>query len=652
MLSKISLVNKEIWKTIIRSVGWVSIIYFLGLFFSIPLEILMTTSEEQRKFVDIDNLFQYNFQIQIILTISIPVLMVVFLFRFLQMKPYSDLIHSLPIRREAIFHQYAITGLLLLILPVLLIAIIVLILYQPLFLNEFYEIGEIFKWLGITLMYNILIYLAGVFVGMVTGLSAVQGALSYIVLLLPAGLIILLAFNLPFYLYGYPNQYYMESKVEKFSPLTSLVQINYRAPGTSEIVVYLILILSLYWLSQWIYKKRKLEAVSQALVFPITKPIFKYGTTFCTMLLGGMYFGEMRNGVGWLIAGYVFGALIGYAIAEMVLQKSWRVTIHVRGLIIYTAVIAVLFMLFQFDFTQYEKNIPSAREINRVHISESYYLYSDIDRDEPLYLEEFENIDLVRRLHQEIVENKSIDHMQANHRDTAFIVYELKNGEKLVRNYKIDKTKYRPFYKLIFESDEYKKATNEIYKVAADETTKITITPSGPVNKRAIITNPDDLKEAVEILTEEVDSAAYEESMNDVEPYAYIEIYYSNSKKAYMQWNPSYNKFEKWLKEKSLLDEARVTSNDVSYALVMKAEDLNINHARGFSYEDIFEDMKQSNQAMKITNEEQIESSLKSARGFVDGEYLIAFYFEEQRAIDIKNFNGKNVPGFIKKHFE
>ncbi|WP_394140311.1 DUF6449 domain-containing protein [Cytobacillus oceanisediminis] len=652
MPSRISLVNKEIWKTITRSVGWVSIIYFLGLFFSIPLEILMTASEEQRKFIDIDNLFQYHFQIQIILNMSIPVLMAVFLFRFLQLKPYSDLMHSLPVKREAIFHQYAIAGLILLILPVLLIAIIVLILYQPFFLNDFYNIGEIFKWLGITLMYNILIYLSGVFVGMVSGLSAVQGALTYIILLLPVGLIVLLAFNLPFYLYGYPSQYYLESKFEKFSPLVSLTQINYRASGAAEIAVYLILIFSLYWLSLWVYKKRKLEAVSQALVFPVTKPIFKFGTTFCTMLLGGMYFGEMRGGMGWLIAEYVFGALIGYVIAEMVLQKSWRVTIHLKGLMIYTAAMAVLFILFQFDFTQYEKKLPASKEIERVHISESYYLYSDIDRDEPLYLREYENIDMVRRLHKEIVENKNIDHRQSNDQDTAFIVYELKNGEKLVRNYKIDKTNYRPFYKLIYESDEYKTATNEIYKVEADETTKITITPSGPVNKRATITDPNDLKEAVEILTEEVDSAAYEESQNHVEPYAYIEVFYGDSKKAYMHWNPSYTKFEKWLKENSLLDEARVTSNDISYALVMKAEDLEINHARGFSYEDIFEDMKQSNLAMKMTNKEQIESSLKNARGFLDGEYLIAYYFEEQRAIDIKNFNGENVPDFIKKHFK
>ncbi len=652
MQSKISLVNREIWKTITRSVGWVSIVYFLVLFFAIPLEILMTSSEEQRKFIDIDNLFQYHFELQIILIIAIPVIMSVFLFRFLQVKQYSDLIHSLPVKREIIFHQYATAGLILLACPVLLIAIFVLILYQPFYLNEFYAIGEIFKWLGITIMYNTLIYMAGVFVGMVTGLSAAQGALTYIFLLLPVGLINLLAFNLPFYLYGYPNQYYLASKFEKFSPLISITQMNVRIPFAYEIMIYLILIVSLYWLSLRVYKKRRMEAVSQALVFPITKPIFKYGATFCTMLLGGTYFGEMGNGTGWLIAGYAFGAMLGLVIAEMVLQKSWRVTFYVKGLIRYAAAIGLLFILFQFDFTRYEKNIPAAHEIDRVHISESYYLYSDVDNDEPLFLYEYENIDLVRRLHKEIVENKNDDHSQPNEKDVAFIVYELKNGEKLVRNYKIDITKYSPFYKFIYESDEYKKATNEIYQVIAEETTKITITPSGPVNKRATITDPIDLQEAIEILTEEVDSASFENSRVHTEPYAYIKIFYSDSKKAYMHWDPSYTKFEKWLQEKSLLNAARITGDDISYALAIKAEDIDINYAGGYSYDEIFTKMSENSSTVKIADKKQIESIIKNATGILDGDYLIAYYFDEQRAIDIKSFTEENVPSFIKDHFE
>ncbi|MEH6987723.1 DUF6449 domain-containing protein [Cytobacillus firmus] len=651
MQSKTSLIKREIIKTIFRSVGWISIVYFLGLFFAIPLDIIMNSSEEQRIFLDIVNLFQYNFQLQFILSISVPVALSVFLFRYTQVKQYSDLMHSLPVKRESIFHQFALAGIILLNLPVLLIALIVLVLYQPMDLQDFYSVGEILNWLGITLLFNTVIYLAGVSVGMLTGLSAVQGVLTYIFLLLPVGLIILISINLPFYLFGFPGQYYMTSKFEKFSPLIAFTQMNMRTLSSVETAVYLILIVSLYFLGLQIYKRRRMEAVSHALVFPITKPIFKFGVTFCTMLLGGGYFGEMQGGTSWIIAGYVFGALIGFAAAEMVLQKSWRVTIHVKGLMVYTAIMAALFLLFQFDLTQYEKSIPQSNEIERVHFSESFHLYNDIDHEEPLYLKEYENIDLVRRFHEKLVKDENRQ-AQVTGRGSVFIVYELKNGEELVRDYSINKREYKPFLKLIYESDEYKMATNEIYQVSADDTTKITITPSGPVSKRAVITDKEELKEAVEILTEEVDAASYEELQGIDEPYAHIEIYYNDSNKAYMTWNPSYTRFEKWLEEKSLLNDAKVNSKDISYALAVKAEDIDINFAEGYSYEEVFEEMADSKSSIKITDKEQIESSLRNSNGYIEGDYIIAFYFDEQRSIDIKSFTEKTVPDFIKERHQ
>lgn len=119
-----------------------------------------------------------------------------------------------------------------------------------------------------------------------------------------------------------------------------------------------------------------------------------------------------------------------------------------------------------------------------------------------------------------------------------------------------------------------------------------------------------------------------------------------------MPWYPSYSRFEKWLEEKSLLNEARVNSNDISYALAAKAKDIDINFAAGYSYEEVFEEMRDSKSAVKLTDKEQIESSLKNSEGFVDGDYLIAFYFDEQRTIDIKSFTEKTVPAFIKERLQ
>ena len=59
------------------------------------------------------------------------------------------------------------------------------------------------------------------------------------------------------------------------------------------------------------------------------------------MLFGGAYFSAVQsNSVAWMIFGYVIGAVIGYYLAEIVLQKTWRVFGHFKGILIY-GVIAI-----------------------------------------------------------------------------------------------------------------------------------------------------------------------------------------------------------------------------------------------------------------------------------------------------------------------
>lgn len=649
MQSKISLVNTELGKTIARSVGWVTIVHFLGLFFAIPLEILMTTSEEQREYVRAENLFQFSFETQVVISIAIPVLLAIFLFRFLQVKPYSDFMHSLPVKRAHIFHQYTLTGFILLVIPVLLTGLIVLALYIPLELVDFFTIADIFVWVGITIMLNSFVYMAGVFIGMITGISAVQGVLTYLTLVLPVGLIILLAYNLPFYLYGFPEEYFMESKIESFSPLVALSLLDHSSLGVSEMIAYSFLTIILYGVSLRLYKMRKLEAVSQALVFPLLKPFFKYGATFCTMLLGGMYFGKTQGGTIWILAGYLTGAILGYVIAEMVLQKSWRIIIHLKGLFMYAGVIGVLVVLFQFDFSQYEKKMPAINDIKRVHLSGSYYSLKDSEN--PYYLSEQDNIELVWRLHKEIIANKH-NKIEKSNDERAFFVYELKNGKKLVRNYSIDKKEYAHFYKLIHESDEYKRMTNEIFRVNEAQVDKISIHPFGPINKKAVIIDPTDLKEAIAILKEEAQTATYEDIIDERDPYSNIEILQRNDKTISLTWPVSYRKFEEWLEMKGLLDQARVHAEDISYALIANKEELQINHADGYSNEDLFKQMSKYGHVLKVTDKAKLETSIVNASGYIDGQYLVGFYYKGDGTIEIKSFSDNHIPEFVKQYFQ
>ena len=47
----------------------------------------------------VESLFQYDLDIQVILFVAIPILMSIFLFRFLQVKQSAEFMHSLPIQK-------------------------------------------------------------------------------------------------------------------------------------------------------------------------------------------------------------------------------------------------------------------------------------------------------------------------------------------------------------------------------------------------------------------------------------------------------------------------------------------------------------------------------------------------------------------------
>ncbi|WP_077213512.1 DUF6449 domain-containing protein [Bacillus dakarensis] len=658
MQSKISLINRELFKQINRTVGWVSIIYFLGLVFALPLHLLMTETNKYRQLWEVETLFGYNYELQIIALIAIPVLLAVFLFRFLQVKQSSDLFHSLPIKRERIFHQFTLWGLFFLIIPIFLTMIILLIQYQVWDLELYFELRDIFYWAGVTVILNIIVYMAAVFIGMITGLSIVHGVLSYIFLLLPVGLIVLCTYNLQFFLYGFPDDYYLNDGIMYYSPLVILEQLNRGTISAHIILIYGIISIVLYLLALYLYKKRKVEAASQALVFPILKPVFRLGTTICGALFAAFYFGEVQaDSTIWIIFGYVFGSFVGYMTAEMVIQKTWRVFSNLLKYFYYAAGLVVLVVIVQFDLLGFEDRVPEMEDVKRVHLSDNPYLYMGDFEEQPFYLEEEENIELIHGLHQQIIQEKP---EQTLNSETAFFVYELENGRKLVREYSINKDNFRQYYQPIHESAEYKEASNRIFKIDMEDVGIMNIHPSGPVNRNAVIANKEEIAEAISILKEEIYTSTYDEMYNEKGFQSYINISIKNKDYTVdLPYRPSYQKFEKWLEERGLAEKAKVSVNDIAHALVVRASDLEINNRdrMAISNEALYEKMKQSPKVIKISDKDELKAMMEQSTEYyiydeTKPDYLVGFFFEEAKYPVISGLADDVAPGVLKEYFQ
>jgi ABC-2 type transport system permease protein len=655
MPSKMSLFNKEMILQIGRSTGWISIVYTLGLLFTLPIKMLMMYSDDKLvEYPKVTSLFHYDFTIQIGFIAVAPVLMAVFLFRFLHVKQATDLMHSLPVKRERIFHHHVIIGIVFLIVPVAIISILILFIHATMDLSSMFSVKDIFYWAGTTMVITLLLYMASVFVAMMTGISAVQAVLSYVFLFFPIGIMLLVFFNLKILLYGFPSDYFLNRDLEKMSPITYAAGLDGRTFHWNDTMVYIVLTMILYVLALFFYKKRNLEAASEAIAFPKLRSVFKYGATFCAMLLGGAYFSDVPyTSFGWTLFGYAMGAVFGYYLAEMVLQKTWRVFAKVKGLLAYSAIVALLVAVVQM-LGIYENRLPEQSEIKNVLFTNNAMIFMNQNQIDGMYhtpvpMKDRKNIEAVRKFHQQVLVDKKINQERKNDRSTTFsLLYELKNGHHVIREYRVNERLYEDFYKPIYESKEYKLSTNEIFKLKENKIKTIDIRTNGPMNKMVTISNPTEIKEAISILKADVLAETYEDSVYFQNGGSSMDFYLGKDHQFFnFEIKPTYLKFSEWLKEKNLFDQAKITADDLSHVVVAKVESTDRDDPKK-----IIRDVEKSGISLDVTDKKQIELLLNNVNSDSNQEYKAVFYYKTGHYSDIYFFDEEHAPDFVKEHIK
>lgn len=651
MSSRITWFNKELIVYIFRSTGWIGFLYFVGLIFALPLEMLTIILNENNEYVEFENLFSSQQMIQFVLVIVIPVLLAIFLFRFLQMKQASDFIHSLPITRRNIYFHMIGTGIGFIGLPILFTGSILILFHSAIDIERLYMIPDIWSWMGITFILEVLIFSVAVLIGMVTGLSALQGLFTYIILVLPVGLFILFAANLKFLVAGFSSDYYLSANMNGISPLLAATEMEKITLFSVDTLIYSILIVLFLFCSLFLYERRKLEHVSQAFVFPKIKPLFKFGLTICMMLFTGLYFSETTGKPGWIFFGYIVGSLLGFYLGEIVLQKTWRIRVNLKGYVAFMVVIIILALILKIDPIQYKGKVPDEKMISQIYIGNSPIFFEDGTSDNAsTYLKEKENIDVIRLLHQQIIEKgKNVSVGELNDGQSVFLIYELKNGKRLAREYYLQNyDSYLPLLAKIHESSEYKKTVNELLNVSAKDVSKIRITASGQVDKSVTITDGQQLEAAVRALSEDLNNQSFAQMTTSFGDYASIDIHLNNNKIIYMKWDSSYTQFSKWMENTGQAEEARLMADDISYILVAKTnpEIYNSN-----SESELAQQIEQQQNRLKINTVSEIETAIDNAQIGWGGEYSAAFYYKDSRDVDIKSFSGEHIPGFILDHF-
>lgn len=306
---------------------------------------------------------------------------------YLYQSKSAGMIHSLPVHRGGLFVTNYISGLSMLMLPLLPVYLLTALVEVQ---KQVLDLGCLTIWLGGTFLYLLFFYSFAVFCGQFTGhvlaLPVFYGILNFLVWGL-ASLVDVLFQN---FVFGYTTADKFYDIVLWWCPLGQLidgVQVQYtydelynnilslELEGWEYMVTYALAGLVLAVLAYLVYRRRQMETAGDVVAVHWVKPIFKYGVAISAALsIGtGIYFWQFASldiGIPALIGTMVAMGAIGYLIALMFLEKSIKVfqRKHLIGLIPLSLVLALGGWTVDADLLGIEDYCPQAEQVASVSI--------------------------------------------------------------------------------------------------------------------------------------------------------------------------------------------------------------------------------------------------------------------------------------------
>ena len=338
---------------------------------------------------------------------AVAVLTVMLLFGYLYNSRGNTLMNSLPIRRESLFLTLYLTGL----IPMLLCELLVMGL--TILLTAAYDIGTVWflRWFACAALGLLAFYGFALFCAMLTGNILVLPAVYVVLNLTVIGFETCIRELLSNLVYG------MTPGALRLSFLSPPVKISddlkvvtsypetVRMEGLGTLAVYAAVGVMFALLALLLYRKRRMESVSDFVAIPVLKPVFRVCMGFGGAFLFAAVIFEnfFKNSVSgsaaaWVMAVLlVIGACLGWLIAEMMIRRTVRAfPLPRKGLALICLICVMTVIAAETDVTGFEKRVPDPDKVDHVE-----FCY-DSEFSDP------ENIRLVTELHRELVRDKQI----------------------------------------------------------------------------------------------------------------------------------------------------------------------------------------------------------------------------------------------------
>lgn len=465
MKLRTSCFNFAIFRSDVKRLWWVSALHTLGIFLLNVLPLYINYSDRTGFSNRANELYQnstlyhsgiFSYLILGVLTVGTSVL----LFSYLNSKSAVATLHAVPVKRKTLYITHTAFGIISLILPILINGAILILIRSNPYINQVVSLHHIGSWMLTLSLYALIGFSFSTLIGMFTGNTVAHLVLTYIFAVLPLLAELAIEYIMNLNLYGYVSDsslVYMQKYL--YFGVTKLLE-------PTSIVLYIIYTLLFFVLGYIVYKLRGLENTSEIVAFKKLKPIFIYGVSVCSGVVGYFYMVEISD-MNNLFLALPLGFL-GLVIANMLTKKAFTLKGVVKPTIALFVTFSAFFCLFNFDLTGFERRVPNADEIESVSVTnrspnwKSYYGTQDgrriVVKDEYFpNMTDKDDIENVIKFHNYKIDKRMEDNQNYDATvEILYVNYNLKNGKTLLRRYRSDYVNDRDFLKPIMESYENK----------------------------------------------------------------------------------------------------------------------------------------------------------------------------------------------------
>jgi len=289
MTLKTSLFNKGIYKSALRRYLWGSILYFIILFVTTALPLILAYDPATVIGYSSPVVYDGGFIIiSMLMAAVVPTVVGLLIFRFIHSKKTSIFMHSLPVGRTAIFVSSVLAGLTLMMVPVLLNGTILAIMSFTDY-HVFITFDSVVCWTMLNLLTLFTMFACTAFVSTLTGNSFAMIALNILFHGIIPLITVVFGVVAETFLFGFNITENLFEKMAEgnliyrlFSRADSLYSFYRKGIPVFDIgnLWEIIAAIALFVLAWAFYKKRNLETSEDVAGFKALNPIFKYLVTF------------------------------------------------------------------------------------------------------------------------------------------------------------------------------------------------------------------------------------------------------------------------------------------------------------------------------------------------------------------------------------